>query len=73
MQLRPYFMQNEEWYVTPEKEGIDDLFYDDGRGYHLTDKAPQEAIDSYNEFYGEPAFCDSDGNSLHKDGFVVVA
>lgn len=38
---RPYFMENEEWYYYDEEEGI----------FKLTDKAPQEAIDSYNEFY----------------------
>lgn len=42
---KPYFMSNEEWYT------VDLPFGEDGRGYHLTDKAPQEAIDSYNEFY----------------------
>lgn len=39
----PYFMTNEEWWYYDEEEEI----------YKLTDKAPQEAIDSYNEFYGE--------------------
>jgi len=38
---RPYFMENKEWYYYDEKEEI----------FKLTDKAPQEAIDSYNEFY----------------------
>ena len=43
MKAMPFFMTNEDWYtVDPE---------DDERGYKLTDKAPQEAIDSYNEFY----------------------
>ena len=37
----PYFMENEEWYYWDEKEWK----------YKLTDKAPQKAIDSYNEFY----------------------
>ena len=43
MKTMPFFMTNEDWYtVDPE---------DDERGYKLTGKAPQEAIDSYNEFY----------------------
>ena len=38
---KPYFMTNQLWYK-----------YDDDLGqYILTDEAPQEAIDSYNEFY----------------------
>jgi hypothetical protein len=38
---QPYFMTNALWYD-----------YDDELGqYVLTDQAPQEAIDSYNEFY----------------------
>lgn len=42
----PYFMQNEEWY-----EAAEDFFFEDGRGYHLTDKAPKEAVESYEAFY----------------------
>ena len=38
-----YFLQNEDWYT-----------YDDElERYVLTDKAPPEAIESYNEFYAE--------------------
>ena len=44
---KPYFLENEEWYTTDW-----DFSDEDGRGYHLTAKAPQEAIDSYMEFYG---------------------
>lgn len=44
MQRMPYFMTNEEWYFRD--------YDDDERGYKLTDKAPQEAVESYNEFYG---------------------
>ena len=45
----PYFMKDERWYVKADifKDG----FPEDGRGYHLTDEAPKEAVDSYNEFY----------------------
>lgn len=42
---RPYFMENEEWYY----EDYDDY----ERGYKLTDKAPAEAVKSYEEFYEE--------------------
>ena len=38
----PYFLTNEEWYYE-DKYGI----------YQLTDKAPQKAIDSYNEFFDD--------------------
>ena len=44
MKAMPFFMTNEDWYTVDSE--------DDDRGYKLTDKAPQEAIDSYNEFYG---------------------
>lgn len=37
----PYFMKNKEWYYYDEKEGK--LF--------LTDKAPKEARESYEEYY----------------------
>jgi len=40
---KPYFMINEEWYYYDVKTFK----------YKLTDKAPQEAIDSYNEYYND--------------------
>lgn len=40
---RPYFMENKEWYYHDEEEFK----------YKLTDKAPLEAIESYNAFYRE--------------------
>ena len=43
MREMPFFLTNDEWYVVDPD--------DDDYGYKLTDKAPQEAIDSYNEFY----------------------
>lgn len=43
IQVEPYFMENEEWYYYDYEE----------LKYKLTSKAPQKAIDSYNEFYGE--------------------
>lgn len=40
----PFFLTNSDWYTdNPDVESE--------RGYILTDEAPQEAIDSYNEFY----------------------
>ena len=42
-QIQPYFMENEEWW-----------FYDwEEMKYKLTEKAPKEAIESYEEFYKE--------------------
>ena len=41
MAKEPYFMKNKNWYYYDIKTGK----------YKLTDKAPQKAIDSYNEFY----------------------
>lgn len=38
---KPYFLTDNSWYYYDEDEGI----------YKLTDKAPEEAIESYNEFY----------------------
>lgn len=38
---KPFFMSNADWYYFDEEEWK----------YKLTDKAPQKAIDSYNEFY----------------------
>ncbi len=39
----PYFITNDEWYYYDEEEEI----------YKLTDKAPKEAIESYEEYYSE--------------------
>lgn len=41
---QPYFMTNKEWFIEEYNE---DHFF---TTFTLTDKAPQEAIDSYNEF-----------------------
>lgn len=40
---RPYFMENKDWYYYDEEAGI----------FKLTDKAPQKAIESYEEFYDD--------------------
>lgn len=37
----PFFIKNEEWFVFNEEECR----------YDLTDKAPKDAVESYNEFY----------------------
>lgn len=37
----PYFLKNPEWYYHDDKINR----------YFLTDKAPKEAVESYNEFY----------------------
>lgn len=38
---RPYFLENEEWYYHDDKKNR----------FYLTDKAPEEARKSYEEFY----------------------
>ena len=51
---KPYFLKNKEWYlndvpyflVKGSKTPKD-------RQYILTDKAPQKAIESYNEYYNQ--------------------
>lgn len=43
MQDMPYFMENEEWYYFDYEK----------KRYMLTDKAPKEAIESYEDFYKE--------------------
>lgn len=42
-QEKPYFMKNKDWYYFDNK--------DPERGIKLTDKAPPEAVKSYEEFY----------------------
>jgi len=37
----PYFMENKDWFYFDEAEWC----------YKLTDKAPEEAIQSYKEYY----------------------
>lgn len=38
---KPYFLENPDWYRFDEDECT----------YELTEKAPPEAVESYNEFY----------------------
>ncbi len=47
---KPYFSKNKEWYI--EHKGLPSFLGGKvKRQYTLTDKAPQKAIDSYNEYY----------------------
>ena len=41
MVAEPYFMKNSDWYYFDENEFM----------YKLTESAPEEAVNSYNEFY----------------------
>ena len=43
MDERPYFMENKDWYYYDEQEGV----------IKLTDKAPKEAKQSYEEWYAD--------------------
>lgn len=59
----PYFLTNEEWF-TINQEG-------DGNFYRLTEKAPEDARRSYDEFYG-PASIDGLSDLLEvNDGEVA--
>ena len=49
----PYFLTNRDWYTTPEDEGIEGGGGGGGRGYHIKDDAPEEAKQSYIDFYAE--------------------
>lgn len=44
MRSMPYFLKDESWYTIHE---------DEEPRYRLTASAPQEAVDSYTEYYGE--------------------
>lgn len=44
-QEQPYFMKNKEWYYYDNS--------DSEKGIKLTDKAPPEAVKSYEDFYAE--------------------
>ena len=55
MRDMPYFLTNKDWYYVDDN--------DDDRGYKLTNKAPQEAIDSYNDFYSDTVMLDENTES----------
>ncbi len=61
----PYFLENEDWYTVDDES-------EDGRGYHLTENAPQEAIDSYNAFYAKPEITFSKDNEGIVPGDFIV-
>ena len=60
MRPKPYFLQNRDWCTTPEDEGMDEMLFDDDRGYHIRDDAPEEAKRSYEEYYA-PVMVEIDG------------
>ena len=51
MYTMPYFMTNPDWYISPYEDEGELNITDEEKRYQLTDKAPQEAIDSYNAYY----------------------
>ena len=51
MKKEPYFLSNGDWFYFDEQEFR----------YKLTDKAPEEAVKSYEEFYNSSSFVDEDG------------
>lgn len=52
MKTEPYFMRNKDWYYFDEAEFC----------YKLTEKAPPEAVQSYDDFYKEKIVKDKSGN-----------
>lgn len=68
---RPLFMENRDWYSVPMDEGLDDMFFPDGRGYHIRDDASDEAKRSYEECYDPEPMTDGDGNSLVPEGYLA--
>ena len=69
---RPFFLTNRDWYTTPEDEGLDDMFFPDGRGYHIWEDAPEKAKRSYEEFYNPSPMTDEGGSELCPPGMSVV-
>lgn len=62
MRAAPYFLTNEAWY-SEETNSNGEIIY------KLTNEAPKEAIESYNDYYSEPVFTDDDGNVLDFSGY----
>lgn len=48
----PYFMTNKDWYYYSTED----------YKYHLTENAPPEAVESYNQFYR--TLTDDEGNEI---------
>ena len=65
---QPTFLENREWYTTPADEGMDDMFFPDGRGYHIREDAPEEAKQSYQESYCPEEMIGEDGKPVRKEG-----
>ena len=66
LKKRPYFLKNKDWYV--EHKGMPKFLGGNvERLYSLTNKAPQKAIDSYNEYYNENETHDTLKENLKKD------
>lgn len=63
MMLMPYFMENPEWYI---EEQVGDHYYDGHVEYKLTDKAPQKARESFEEYQ-----C-MQKNRIAPDGKIVL-
>lgn len=65
MREMPLFLSNKEWY-TEKANG------DGSVSYCLTDEAPPEAIESFNDYYSDPEFYDEDGNKMDFSGYVTT-
>lgn len=63
---KPLFMQNDEWYESVDLMTSQD---EDDRGYILTDKAPDEARESYNAYY---ALLDGEVDPFDKEANLVA-
>lgn len=72
MKSEPLFLKNKKWYITPEDIGLDDMFFEDGRGYHIKDSAPQKVKDSYEEFYNDGEPIKLDRMELQSDEWKMV-
>lgn len=59
MKEQPYFLKNKDWYIENKEWYVNGIPYflvngakkPKGNQYILTDKAPQKAIESYNDYY----------------------
>ena len=66
MKATPYFLENEDWYI----ETVDDSGY---VSYELTDKAPELARESFDEYYSDPVFIDENGDEIDFSGYAIHA
>lgn len=64
MRAMPKFLENKDWYT--------ETYDSDGHvKYELTDAAPPDAVESYEEYYSEPDLVDENGVSFVRDGFRI--